>query len=72
MLHYIKMSDLENCLGTIIEVFHKYSSKEGDKYKLKKTELKELLTNEFPTLTEVIHLQTLIKLFFKLYFDLRF
>ncbi|KAK2906840.1 hypothetical protein Q8A67_005825 [Cirrhinus molitorella] len=51
-LHNIKMSDLENCLGTIIEVFHKYSSKEGDKYKLKKTELKELLTNEFPTLTE--------------------
>lgn len=63
-LHHIKMSDLENCLGTIIEVFHKYSSKEGDKYKLKKTELKELLTNEFPTLTEVIRLQTLIKLFF--------
>lgn len=60
-LLYIKMSDLENCLGTIIEVFHKYSSKEGDKYKLKKTELKELLTNEFPTLTEVINLQTFIK-----------
>lgn len=47
------MSDLENCLGTIIEVFHKYSSKEGDIYKLKKSELKELLSNEFPSLIEV-------------------
>ncbi|KAI7790807.1 protein S100-B [Triplophysa rosa] len=48
------MSDLENCLGTIIEVFHKYSSKEGDIYKLKKSELKELLTNEFPSLIEQV------------------
>lgn len=62
------MSDLENCLGTIIEVFHKYSSKEGDKYKLKKNELKELLTNEFPTLTEVNDLQTLMKLIFFYFF----
>lgn len=50
---FVMMSDLENCVGTIIEVFHKYSSKEGDIYKLKKSELKELLTHEFPALIEV-------------------
>ncbi|KAI1884855.1 hypothetical protein AGOR_G00214130 [Albula goreensis] len=40
------MSDLENSLATIIEVFHKYSEKEGDKHKLKKSELKELINSE--------------------------
>ncbi|XP_006010943.1 protein S100-B isoform X2 [Latimeria chalumnae] len=40
------MSDLENAIVTIIETFHRYSAKEGDKYKLKKSELKELINNE--------------------------
>uniref|UniRef100_W5MWM7 S100 calcium binding protein, beta (neural) n=2 Tax=Lepisosteidae TaxID=7915 RepID=W5MWM7_LEPOC len=40
------MTDLENSLATIIDVFHKYSEKEGDKHKLKKSELKELINNE--------------------------
>ncbi|XP_032829782.1 protein S100-A1 isoform X2 [Petromyzon marinus] len=40
------MSDLEGCMTTLIAVFHAYSGKEGDKYKLNKGELKELLTNE--------------------------
>lgn len=30
----------------IIDVFHQYSGKEGDKHKLKKSELKELINNE--------------------------
>ncbi|KAM8756084.1 protein S100-B-like [Acanthopagrus latus] len=37
------MSDLENSMITIIQVFHKYS---GHKCKLKKAELKELINNE--------------------------
>ncbi|XP_043916417.1 protein S100-B [Protopterus annectens] len=40
------MSDLEKAMSTIIEVFHKYSEKEGDKHKLKKAELRELMNNE--------------------------
>lgn len=37
------MTDLENGMVTIIQVFHKYS---GHKCKLKKAELKELINNE--------------------------
>ncbi|XP_062324177.1 protein S100-B-like [Osmerus eperlanus] len=37
------MSDLENAMITIIQVFHKYS---GHKCKLKKCELKNLINNE--------------------------
>ncbi|XP_053472701.1 protein S100-B [Ictalurus furcatus] len=46
------MSDLENCLNTIIQIFHKYSEREGDKNTLTKRELKELLTHELPSLTQ--------------------
>ncbi|XP_062845578.1 protein S100-B [Trichomycterus rosablanca] len=48
------MSDLEHCLDTIIHVFQKYSEKEGDKHTLKKSELRELLTHELPSLTQNI------------------
>lgn len=37
------MSDLENGMVTIIQVFHKYS---GHKCKLRKAELKALINNE--------------------------
>lgn len=40
------VSKLENAMEGLIEVFHTYSSKEGDKYKLSKAELKSLLQGE--------------------------
>lgn len=44
------MSDLENSMITIIQVFHKYS---GHKCKLKKAELKELINNEMSQFIKV-------------------
>ncbi|XP_061918603.1 protein S100-A1 [Entelurus aequoreus] len=40
------MSQLEKAMESLIAVFHSYSSKEGDKYKLSKGELKTLLRHE--------------------------
>ncbi|KAM7421576.1 hypothetical protein PAMA_015624 [Pampus argenteus] len=40
------MSKLEKAIEGLITVFHSYSSKEGDKYKLSKAELKTLLHEE--------------------------
>ncbi|NWR73782.1 S100Z protein, partial [Centropus unirufus] len=37
---------LEDAMDTLIRIFHHYSGKEGDRYKLSKGELKELLTSE--------------------------
>ncbi|NXA26834.1 S100B protein, partial [Ibidorhyncha struthersii] len=39
-------SELEKATITITDAFHQYSEKEGDKHKLKKSELKELINNE--------------------------
>ncbi|CAK6955760.1 protein S100-B-like [Scomber scombrus] len=46
------MTDLENGMVTIIQVFHKYS---GHKCKLKKAELKELINNEMSHFIMKIH-----------------
>ncbi|KPP63462.1 protein S100-B-like [Scleropages formosus] len=48
------MSDLENSLATIVAVFVKYAQKEGDKHKLKKSELKDLINNELSNFLEQI------------------
>lgn len=47
------MTDLETSMATIIAVFQKYSEREGDKHKLKKSELKDLLHDELPDLMVV-------------------
>ncbi|KAG8456508.1 hypothetical protein GDO86_002331 [Hymenochirus boettgeri] len=39
-------SSLESAMDTLIRIFHRYSSREGDEYKLNKGELKLLLQSE--------------------------
>lgn len=39
-------SNLQTAMEGLIAVFHSYSGKEGDKYKLSKPELKSLLQGE--------------------------
>lgn len=39
-------SNLQTAMEGLISVFHSYSGKEGDKYKLSKAELKNLLQGE--------------------------
>lgn len=47
------MSELEKAMVALIDVFHQYSGREGDKHKLKKSELKELINNELAHFLEV-------------------
>ncbi|KAG8004664.1 hypothetical protein GBF38_009022 [Nibea albiflora] len=52
------MTDLETSMATIIAVFQKYAEREGDKHKLKKSELKDLLHDELPDLMGVDAIMT--------------
>ncbi|XP_062970425.1 protein S100-B [Cynocephalus volans] len=48
------MSELENAVEALISVFHQYSGREGDKHKLKKSELKVLISNELSHFLEEV------------------
>ncbi|XP_067424706.1 protein S100-Z isoform X1 [Emydura macquarii macquarii] len=60
-------TQLENAMDTLIKIFHHYSGKEGDKYKLNKGELKQLLTSE---LTDFLSCQKDLQLVDKIMKDL--
>ncbi|XP_012888361.1 PREDICTED: protein S100-B [Dipodomys ordii] len=47
------MSELEKVLVALLDVFHQYSGREGDKHKLKKSELKALINSELSHFLEV-------------------
>ncbi|XP_047420078.1 protein S100-B isoform X2 [Sciurus carolinensis] len=48
------MSELEKAMVTLIDVFHQYSGREGDKHRLHKSELKQLLKDQLPHFLEEI------------------
>lgn len=48
------MSALEAAVVALIDVFHQYSGREGDRHKLKKSELKELINHELAHFLEEI------------------
>lgn len=63
-------ANLKGAMVDLIDVFHKYSGKEGDKYTLTKLELKNLLKNELGEFLEV-SICCLINFFFFFFFLLK-
>ncbi|CAO2608472.1 Protein S100-B [Lemmus lemmus] len=55
-----RMSELEKAMVALIDIFHQYSGREGDKHKLKKSELKELINNELSHFLEEIKEQEVV------------
>ncbi|XP_029308489.1 protein S100-A1-like [Cottoperca gobio] len=43
------MTELENCMESLITIFHRYADEDGDGSTLSKKELKKLMENELPT-----------------------
>lgn len=54
------MSELEKAMVALIDIFHQYSGREGDKHKLKKSELKELINSELSHFLEEIKEQEVV------------
>ncbi|KAA8591641.1 protein S100-A1 [Etheostoma spectabile] len=43
------MTELENCMESLIKIFHRYADEDGDATTLTKKELKKLMEAELPT-----------------------
>lgn len=56
----LKMSPLQEAMVSLIEVFYSYSGREGDKFKLNKGELKNLLQEELTLAVSICPKQSLI------------
>lgn len=56
----VMSTPLEDAMDTLIRIFHHYSGKEGDRYKLSKGELKELLTSELTDFLSVCQLLNIL------------
>ncbi|KAK9513833.1 hypothetical protein VZT92_027336 [Zoarces viviparus] len=43
------MTELENCMESLITIFHRYADEDGDGMTLSKKEVNKLMTTELPT-----------------------
>ncbi|XP_059816044.1 protein S100-A11-like [Hypanus sabinus] len=49
------MTELENCISTLISVFQNYAKKGGDPYTLSREEARELVKSQLPSLVKNPH-----------------